>query len=325
MALATIDASGLPDVRMVLLKGIDQRGLVFYTNEESAKGRQIAASPRAAALFHWKSLRRQIRSRGPVALVSDEEADAYFKLLRDSRIGAWASQQSRPLESRFALEKAIAYYAAKFGVGEVPRPPYWRGFCLTPVADRILARPAISAARPRAVYAKARARPGFGNASIPARAAPDEPGTRREARLGSLAPGMSSKVARDDRGRDARRWAARLSAVRIAALYSLRLRGGIAGLRAKGGPRAQLPPPAPHAPRSPPAAAPTSLGTSTAYGDTSGLMFGEPALAPTVLRRARAMAVAPNRTILRMIGSFLTSIRDLQNAQPRPRRRFVVP
>src|SRR5208283_3582941 len=96
---------------------------------------QIAVSPRAAALFHWKSLRRQIRLRGPVALVSDQEADAYFRSRpRDSRIGAWASQQSRPLESRFAFEKAIAYYATKFGVGEVPRPPYWRGFRLTPTA-----------------------------------------------------------------------------------------------------------------------------------------------------------------------------------------------
>jgi pyridoxamine 5'-phosphate oxidase len=135
MSLATVDADGLPDVRMVLLKGADDRGFVFYTNEESAKGREMAASPKAALLFHWKSLRRQIRLRGAVALVSDEEADAYFKSRpRDSRIGAWASQQSRPLESRFAFEKAIAGYVAKFGVGEVPRPPYWRGFRLAPVA-----------------------------------------------------------------------------------------------------------------------------------------------------------------------------------------------
>jgi pyridoxamine 5'-phosphate oxidase len=135
MALATVDGDGLPDVRMVLLKGFDESGFVFYTNEESAKGRQLAASPKAAALFHWKSLRRQIRLRGPVAAVSAAEADAYFASRpRDSRIGAWASQQSRPLESRFALEKAIARYVAKFGVGETPRPPYWRGFRLAPVA-----------------------------------------------------------------------------------------------------------------------------------------------------------------------------------------------
>ena len=135
MALATVDGDGLPDVRMVLLKGIDARGLVFYTNEESAKGRQIAAAPKAAALFHWKSLRRQIRLRGLVSLVGDEEADAYFRTRpRASRIGAWASAQSRPLESRLALEAAIARHAAKFGVGEVPRPPYWRGFLLSPLA-----------------------------------------------------------------------------------------------------------------------------------------------------------------------------------------------
>jgi pyridoxamine 5'-phosphate oxidase len=135
MALATVDADGLPDVRMVLLKGFDEKGLVFYTNEESAKGREMAVTPKAAALFHWKSLRRQIRVRGLISPVSEETSDAYFKSRpRDSRIGAWASQQSRPLESRFAFEKAIAFYAAKFAVGEVPRPPHWRGYLLTPVA-----------------------------------------------------------------------------------------------------------------------------------------------------------------------------------------------
>jgi pyridoxamine 5'-phosphate oxidase len=135
MSLATVDADGLPDVRMVLLKGMDERGFVFYSNEESAKGRQLAAVPKAAALFHWKSLRRQIRLRGTVSLASEEEADAYFDSRpRDSRIGAWASAQSRPLETRFALEKAIARYGAKFGVGAVPRPPYWRGFRLDPIA-----------------------------------------------------------------------------------------------------------------------------------------------------------------------------------------------
>jgi len=134
MTLATVDPDGLPNARMVLLKHFDENGLVFYTNEESAKGRELAASPKAAALFHWKSLRRQIRLRGAIAHVSDDMADAYFKSRpRDSRIGAWASQQSRPLESRFAFEKAIAFYAAKFAIGDVPRPPYWRGYRLTPV------------------------------------------------------------------------------------------------------------------------------------------------------------------------------------------------
>jgi pyridoxamine 5'-phosphate oxidase len=134
MALATVDSDGLPDVRMVLLKGCDQRGFVFYTNVESAKGRQLAANAKAAANFHWKSLRRQIRLRGPIEVVSEAEADTYFASRpRDSRIGAWASQQSRMLESRFALEKAVAFYAAKYPFGEVPRPPYWSGFRLRPL------------------------------------------------------------------------------------------------------------------------------------------------------------------------------------------------
>ncbi|MFL5110779.1 MAG: pyridoxamine 5'-phosphate oxidase [Microvirga sp.] len=135
MSLATVDQDGLPDVRMVLLKGADERGFVFYTNTESNKGRELAANPKAALVFHWKSLRRQIRARGPVTPVSEAEADAYFASRpRDSRIGAWASQQSRPLESRFALEKAVARYAAKHAVGEVPRPPYWTGYRIAPVA-----------------------------------------------------------------------------------------------------------------------------------------------------------------------------------------------
>jgi pyridoxamine 5'-phosphate oxidase len=133
MALATVDAGGLPNLRMVLLKGVDASGFVFYTNEESAKGRELAGSGKAALLFHWKSLRRQVRLRGTVAEVSAAEADAYFASRpRDSRIGAWASQQSRPLESRFALEKAIAFYAAKYAIGDVPRPPYWKGYRVTP-------------------------------------------------------------------------------------------------------------------------------------------------------------------------------------------------
>ncbi|MCW5725252.1 MAG: pyridoxamine 5'-phosphate oxidase [Maricaulaceae bacterium] len=134
MALATADAGGAPDVRMVLLKDAGPEGFVFYTNLESAKGGQIAANPQAALCFHWKSLRRQVRVRGPLAPVSAAEADAYFaSRARDSRIGAWASQQSRPLESRFALEKAVAAAAARFGLGEVPRPPHWSGFRLSPL------------------------------------------------------------------------------------------------------------------------------------------------------------------------------------------------
>lgn len=139
MALATVDPSGFPNVRMVLLKGVDARdhparGFVFYTNLESAKGRELASSRKAAVLFHWKSLRRQVRARGPVTPVSAEEADQYFALRpRLSRIGAWASDQSRPLESRFALEKRVAEYTAKFGIGDIPRPPHWSGFRLTPV------------------------------------------------------------------------------------------------------------------------------------------------------------------------------------------------
>ncbi len=135
MALATVDDHGLPDVRMVLLKDVSAEGFVFYTNAESAKGRQLEANPRAAILFHWKSLRRQVRARGTIALVSDEEADAYFKSRdRGARLGAWASQQSRELGDRLALEKRIAEFAAKYGLGEVPRPPHWKGYRLTPLS-----------------------------------------------------------------------------------------------------------------------------------------------------------------------------------------------
>ncbi len=135
MALATVDADGLPNVRMVLLKGLDDGGFVFFTNYESDKGRELLASRKAALCFHWKSLRRQIRVRGEITPVPAAEADAYFaSRARGSRIGAWASKQSRPLESRFALEKAVASYAAKFAIGEVPRPDYWSGFRLTPLA-----------------------------------------------------------------------------------------------------------------------------------------------------------------------------------------------
>ena len=135
MSLATVDADGTPNVRMVLLKGVDPRGFVFYTNLESQKGNELAANPKAALCFHWKSLRRQIRIRGLVEPVSDGEADAYFASRpRDSRIGAWASQQSRPLESRFALEKAVAKFAAKYAIGDVPRPSYWSGFRIIPIS-----------------------------------------------------------------------------------------------------------------------------------------------------------------------------------------------
>lgn len=135
MALATVDPDGLPDVRMVLLKDVDARGFVFYTNLESAKGRQLEATAKAAVVFHWKSLRRQIRIRGPVEPVSDAEADAYFNSRpRGSRIGAWASSQSRPLEGRFALEAAVARYAARFGISEIPRPPHWSGRRIIPMA-----------------------------------------------------------------------------------------------------------------------------------------------------------------------------------------------
>ena len=139
MALATADANGLPNVRMVLLKGLDgaefgeRRGFVFYSNLESAKGRELTASHKAALLFHWKSLRRQVRVRGAAWMVTDAEADAYFASRpRGSRLGAWASQQSRPLESRFALEKAVTVVAARYPIGEVPRPSYWTGFRVVP-------------------------------------------------------------------------------------------------------------------------------------------------------------------------------------------------
>jgi len=133
VALASVDEAGLPNVRMVLLKGFDARGFVFYTNFESAKGREVLGAMKAAMCFHWKSLRRQVRLRGPVEVVSDAEADAYYQSRpRGSRIGAWASKQSRPLESRFALEKAAAEYTARYAIGEIPRPPYWSGFRIMP-------------------------------------------------------------------------------------------------------------------------------------------------------------------------------------------------
>jgi pyridoxamine 5'-phosphate oxidase len=140
MALSTVDPDGMPNVRMVLLKGLDpattgpERGFVFYTNIESAKGRELLAAKKAAFVFHWKSLRRQVRVRGNVSVVNDAEADAYFATrARGSRLGAWASQQSRPLQSRYALEKAVAAMTLKYPMGDIPRPPYWSGLRITPV------------------------------------------------------------------------------------------------------------------------------------------------------------------------------------------------
>jgi pyridoxamine 5'-phosphate oxidase len=135
MALATADATGYPDVRMVLLKGFDQDGFVFFSNAESAKGLELEANRRAALCFHWKSLRRQVRIRGVSTPVSEAEADAYFQSRdRGARIGAWASAQSRPLADRMALEKRIAEVTLKYALGEVPRPPYWRGWRVAPLA-----------------------------------------------------------------------------------------------------------------------------------------------------------------------------------------------
>jgi pyridoxamine 5'-phosphate oxidase len=135
MSLATVDPDGMPDVRTVLLKGIDERGFVFYTNTESQKGRELAANPKAGLLFYWKSLNRQVRVRGPVERVTQEEADAYFATRpKQAQIGAWASQQSRPLESRLAFEKAVALYAAKYVISTVPRPPHWSGYRIVPIS-----------------------------------------------------------------------------------------------------------------------------------------------------------------------------------------------
>jgi pyridoxamine 5'-phosphate oxidase len=134
MALATVAADGMPSVRMVLLKGFDETGFVFFTNLESRKGEQLKANPKAALCFHWKTLQRSVRVEGLVTPVSPAEADAYFATRpRSSRIGAWASKQSRPLASRFDLERRIAEYTARFGLGEVPRPPFWSGFRLAPL------------------------------------------------------------------------------------------------------------------------------------------------------------------------------------------------
>ena len=133
MTVATADADGAPSARMVLLKDADARGFVFYTNTDSQKGRELDANPRAALVFHWKTLRRQIRVNGAVERVSDTEADAYFaSRARGSQVGAWASDQSQLLGGRFELEKRVAKFAAKFGIGTVPRPPFWTGYRVVP-------------------------------------------------------------------------------------------------------------------------------------------------------------------------------------------------
>lgn len=133
MALATVDSRGQPSVRMVLLKGHDPRGFVFYTNQQSRKAGDLAANPHAGLLFHWKSLRRQVRVDGPVEPVTDAEADAYFATRgRISQLGAWASDQSRPLTDRATLEARLAEVTTRFENGDVPRPPHWSGYRIVP-------------------------------------------------------------------------------------------------------------------------------------------------------------------------------------------------
>lgn len=133
MALASVDADGLPDARMVLCRRVDERGFAFFTNVESAKGRELTACPRAAGLFHWKSLRRQVRVRGAAERLGEAETLEYFATrARASRIGAWASRQSRPLESRAALEAEVARRTTEFGAADIPLPPWWRGFRIAP-------------------------------------------------------------------------------------------------------------------------------------------------------------------------------------------------
>tara|TARA_Y100001960_G_scaffold299949_1_gene348582 strand:- start:242 stop:862 length:621 start_codon:yes stop_codon:yes gene_type:complete len=134
VSLATATLDGRPSLRMVLLKGMDADGFVFYTNLESRKGDEMSANPWAAMCFHWKSLTRQIRVEGQVILLSDDEADAYFVTRdRESKIGAWASRQSRPMARSFELEREVKKFAAKYVVGEIPRPEFWSGYRLRPV------------------------------------------------------------------------------------------------------------------------------------------------------------------------------------------------
>ncbi|NCF79426.1 MAG: pyridoxamine 5'-phosphate oxidase [Alphaproteobacteria bacterium] len=134
MSLATVDADGMPNARMVLLKGHDARGFVFYTNLESQKGGELAANAKAALCFHWKTLHRHVRIQGPISAVSDEEADTYYQSRgRESRIGAWASQQSRPYGARAELEAAYAAFDAKYPGDDIPRPPHWSGRRVSPL------------------------------------------------------------------------------------------------------------------------------------------------------------------------------------------------
>ena len=165
MALATVDAGGQPNMRMILLKGSDERGFVFYTNCQSAKGLELAEAPKAALLFYWKSLHRQIRVRGLIEAVSDKEADAYFATRsRESRIGAWASQQSRQLENRKALDEAVAMRTSEFAGKDVPRPPHWHGYRVIPLEiefwhhrpHRLHDRIVFRRASPAAAWAKTR-------------------------------------------------------------------------------------------------------------------------------------------------------------------------
>ena len=152
MSVATVGPDGTPSLRMVLLKGYDAAGFVFYTNTESRKGLHLLAQPKAALLFHWKSLRRQVRLEGPVSPTTPEEADAYFATrARGSQIGAWASDQSRPLESRFALEKRVAEVTARHVIGKVPRPPQLVRFPPAAAPDRVLAGRRVPPARPAGV------------------------------------------------------------------------------------------------------------------------------------------------------------------------------
>jgi pyridoxamine 5'-phosphate oxidase len=168
MAVATVDAGGLPNVRMVLLKGFDERGFVFYTNLDSVKGQELAGAPKAALTFYWKSLQRQVRVRGDVEPVSGAEADSYFATRsRMAQIGAWASKQSSTLESRLAFEKAVARYTAKFAVGPVPRPAHWSGYRVVPQEIefwrerpfRLHDRIAFTRSAPHAPWVKARLYP----------------------------------------------------------------------------------------------------------------------------------------------------------------------